>query len=302
MKRYYKRWFWPLVLPAIILFAFTTFVPFLVGIFYSFTGWKGTFFLKDKTPYENPFQAIVGFQNYIDAFKNAQFIHAFWYTVKFTLIAVVVINVVSLILALILTNIKRFTGLFRSAFFIPNLLGGLALGFVWQFIFEVIFSKIFFGPNGIIPIEALTNMTQGDVKPLFALVIMVTWQMAGYMMVIYITGINNIPSDLYEAAELDGASKFKQFWVITVPMLMPAFTIVFFLTLANCFKLLDQNIALTNGAYHTRLLALQILRTPSDILPPDYGQAQAQAVIFFIIVAIVTLIQVVITKKQEVEM
>ena len=125
-------------------------------------------------------------------------------------------------------------------------------------------------------------MTQDNTKALFALAILVTWQMAGYMMIIYITGLNNIPYDLYEAAEIDGASTFQRFRVITLPMLMPAFTVVFFLTLANCFKLLDQNIALTDGAFGTRMLATQILRTIKDTTPPNYGQAQAQAVIFFV--------------------
>ena len=121
------------------------------------------------------------------------------------------------------------------------------------------------------------------------------------MMIIYITGLNNIPTDLYEAAEMDGANAFQRFRVITLPMLMPAITIVFFLTLANCFKLLDQNIALTDGNFNTRLLATQILRTTRDTSPPDYGMAQAQAVIFFVLIAIVTLVQVSITKRKEVE-
>ena len=181
-------------------------------------------------------------------------------------------------------------------------MGGLALGFIWQFIFEVVFSQIFFGPDGLVSVEFLTNMTQGGLKSIFALVILVAWQMVGYMMIIYVAGLNNISDDLYEAAQIDGAGAFTRFRVITLPMLMPAFTIVFFLTLANCFKLLDQNVALTNGAFGTRLLALQILKTPADMSPPNYGQAQAQAVIFFVLVAIITLIQVNITKKKEVEL
>ena len=157
-------------------------------------------------------------------------------------------------------------------------------------------------PNSVragIPLanSILQNMTQDNTKALFALAILVTWQMAGYMMIIYITGLNNIPYDLYEAAEIDGASTFQRFRVITLPMLMPAFTVVFFLTLANCFKLLDQNIALTDGAFGTRMLATQILRTIKDTTPPNYGQAQAQAVIFFVLIAVVTLIQVLLRKS-----
>ncbi|MDQ5983068.1 MAG: sugar ABC transporter permease [Eubacteriales bacterium SKADARSKE-1] len=302
MNIYYKKWFFPLIGLAFILFLTVILIPFVVGVFYSFTAWKGTFFFKNNALTYNPFSAIVGFDNYIAAINNEKFCNAFLYTIKFTVIAVIVINIVALVFALILTKINQGAGIFRTVFFMPNLLGGLALGFIWKFIFEIIFSKVFFGPDGLIAIDALTNMTQGNFKPLLALVILVVWQMAGYMMLIYITGLNNIPTDLYEAAKIDGASNFQQFKHITLPMLAPAFTIVFFLTLASCFKLLDQNIALTNGAFDTRLLALQILRTPSDTSPPNYGQAQAQAVIFFVLIAIVTLTQVILTKRKEVEM
>lgn len=297
MERYYKKWFLILAVPAVSLFVLVILVPFIMGVVYSFTAWRGTYFVDG----EHWYQALVGFENYITAFKTERFRNAFSYTVQFTLVAVVVINIISLGLSLMLTKIKRGVGLFRAVFFMPNLLGGLALGFIWQFIFQIVFSQILFGEGGIIHIELLTNMTQNTYKALFALVIMATWQMAGYMMLIYINGLNNVPSELYEAAEIDGANTIMKFKHITVPMLMPSFTIVFFLTLANCFKMLDMNIALTNGDFNTRLLALQILRTTKDAAPPNYGLAQAQAVIFFILIATVTLIQVSITKKREVE-
>ena len=137
---------------------------------------------------------------------------------------------------------------------------------------------------------------------MFALVILVTWQMAGYMMLIYTTGLNNIPKDLSEAAAIDGAGVWQRFKNITVPMLMPSFTIVFFLTLSKCFMLLDPNVALTDGNFNTRLLETQILRTTKDTNPPDYGLAQAQAVVFFILIAVVSLTQVAVTKKKEVEL
>jgi len=183
----------------------------------------------------------------------------------------------------------------------PNLLGGLALGFIWAFIFEIVFSQFIFNKDGIISIPFLTNMTQDNTKALIALVILVTWQMGGYLMLIYVNGLNSIPMDLYEAAKIDGAGTIQTFIHITIPMLMPAFTITFFLTLANSFKLLDQNVALTNGNFDTRMLAYQILHTPMDKLPPNYGVAQAQAVIFFVLIAVVTLFQVYVTKKKEVE-
>lgn len=297
MEVFYKKWFKVLALPAAILFIMVILIPFVIGVIYSFTSWRGTYFAGG----ENWWQALVGFDNYSKVFKTPKFIGAFVYTLKFTGIAVVVVNAASLVMSLILTKINRGTGIFRAIFYMPNLLGGLALGFIWQFIFQIVYTKILFGENGLLPIEALTNMTQDSTKAMFALVIMVTWQMAGYMMMIYVNGLNNIPKDLYEAASIDGANFLLKFKNITLPMLMPSFTIVFFLTLSGCFKLLDQNVALTNGNFGTRMLALQILQTTKDTSPPDYGFAQAQAVIFFVLIAAVSLIQVSIMKKKEIE-
>ncbi len=297
MNKYYRRWFMPAVAPAIALFLAVIAVPFAVGVLYSFTSWRGTYFAGGALS-----DSFVGFANYINAFKNPRFLSAFGYTVKFTLLSVVVINISALALALMVTSIRRGSSAYRTVFFLPNLLGGLALGFVWQFIFQNVFSDILFGTNGIVNIPFLTNMLQDNNKALIALVILVTWQMAGYMMIIYITGLNSIPAELYEAAQIDGAGKLQQFRVITLPMLSSAITIVFFLTLANSFKLLDQNVALTDGNFNTRLLAMQILRTTRDTAPPDYGMAQAQAVIFFVLIAIVTSVQLYLTKRREVEL
>ncbi len=298
MDKYYKKWLLPIAAPALVLFLAVIIIPFAVGVLYSFTSWRGTYFAGGSSAFES----FVGFENYIKTFNNQRFLNAFVYTVKFTVAAVISINIVSLALAMMITAINRGGGIFRTVFFMPNLLGGLALGFIWQFIFQNVFSNILFGPGGIISIPFLTDMLQDNTKALFALVILVTWQMAGYMMIIYITGLNNIPRDLYEAAQIDGANPIQQFRVITLPMLMPAITIVFFLTLANSFKLLDQNIALTDGNFDTRLLATQILRTTRDTAPPDYGMAQAQAVVFFVLIAAVTLIQLYVTKRREVEL
>ncbi|WP_099205695.1 carbohydrate ABC transporter permease [Scatolibacter rhodanostii] len=298
MDRYYRKKFLPLALPALILFFLVIIIPFVVGVIYSFTGWRGTYFAGG----EHFWEAFVGFDNYIKAFKSKKFIDAFIYTLKFTLVAVIVINIVSLGMSLIATKLRHAASIYRTIYFLPNLLGGLALGYIWQFVYEIIFSKILFAKDGLISIPALVNMTQDNTKALFALVILFTWQMAGYMMIIYTTGLNNIPKDLPEAASIDGANAWQEFRHITVPMLMPSFTIVFFLTLSKCFMLLDQNVALTDGNFGTRMLAMQILRTTRDGSPPDYGLAQAQAVIFFVLIAVVSLIQVSITSKQEVEM
>ena len=298
MDKFYKKWFLPLALPAIILFVGVILIPFLVGVFYSFTGWRGSYFVGGG---QNPFAAMIGIDNYVKAFDSEKFINALVYTVKYTLIAVVWINIVGLTLALLVTKIVKGAGIFRTIFFMPNLLGGLALGFIWAFIFEVVFSQFIFNKDGILNLPFLTNMTQDNTKALFALLILVTWQMGGYLMLIYVNGLNSIPTALFEAAKIDGANAIQTFIHVTVPMLMPAFTITFFLTLANSFKLLDQNIALTDGNFGTRMLATQILRTTRDTSPPDYGMAQAQAVIFFVLIAVVTMVQVYVTKKREVE-
>ena len=298
MDRYYKKRFVPLALPALILFVMVIVIPFITGVIYSFTAWRGTYFAGG----DHFWEAFVGFDNYVKAFKTKKFLDAFVYTIKVTLVAVVAINVVSLAMALLATSLNKGAAAYRTIYFLPNLLGGLALGYIWQFIFEIVFSQLIFNKDGIINIPFFCNMLQDRYKAMIALAILVTWQMAGYMMLIYTTGLNNIPTDLSEAAAIDGANVFQRFRYITIPMLMPSFTIVFFLTLSKCFMLLDPNVALTDGNFNTRLLAMQILRTTKDTNPPDYGLAQAQAVIFFLLIAAVTLTQVVVTKKKEVEM
>lgn len=298
MDKYYKKRLVPLALPALILFVMVVLIPFIVGVIYSFTAWRGTYFAGG----EHFWEAFVGLDNYIKAFKTKKFIDAFIYTIKFTVVAVVVINVVSLGVSLLATSLNRGAAAYRTIYFLPNLLGGLALGYIWQFIFEIVYSQILFGEDGVISLPMLCNMTQDNTKALFALVMLFTWQMAGYMMIIYTTGLNNIPKDLSEAAAIDGANTWQRFRNITIPMLMPSFTIVFFMTLSKCFMVLDQNIALTDGNFGTRMLATQILRTTRDSTPPDYGLAQAQAVIFFVMIAVVTLVQVSVTSKKEVEM
>lgn len=298
MEKFYKKWFYPLVAPAMILFFLVVALPFLIGVFYSFTGWRGTYFSGGGSA----INSLVGIDNYIKSFQNVNFTSALLNTLQYTAITVLAVLITSLAFALMISNIRKGAGFFRSVFFLPNLLGGLALGYIWSFLFEIIFSQILFKENGVINIPFLTNMLQDHNKAIVAMAIVATWQMAGYMMIIFINGINNIPGDLYEAASIDGCNSFQKFKNITLPLLMPSFTIVIFMTLASCFKMLDINVALTEGNFNTRLLAYQILRITRDYSPPDYGQAQAQSVIFFVIIATVTLLQVSITKKREVEM
>jgi raffinose/stachyose/melibiose transport system permease protein len=299
----YDRWFWVFVIPALFFFVTVIVVPFVVGVFNSFVVWRGAYYFDPvaRTRAASPFDAWVGLANYRAAFSDVRFTRALWYTVRYTLIAVVALNVVALALALLVNRITGMVaGAFRTIFFLPNMLGSLALGFIFQFVFQIVFTDMLFGPEGLM-IPALRYMTQDSVKALFALAILSTWHSAGYMMLIYIAGLNTIPGDFYEAAAIDGSTPWNTFWKITVPMLMPSFTVVFFMTLSQSFQLLDKNVALTDGDFNTRMLAMQILKTVQDSNPADYGKAQAQAVIFFVIIAIISLTQVYLTKRKEIE-
>ena len=297
MEKYYKKWFKILNIPAIILFVVVILVPFIMGVAYSFTAWRGSYFKGS----EHWYGALVCFKNYIKVFHSQKFITSFIYTIKFTVVAVVIKNIVSLGMALMVRKVGKGKGFFRTVFFFPNLLGGLAMGFIWSFIFQNVYSLMLFGEDSPIHIPFLCDMLQDPNKAVFAMAIMATWQTAGYLMLIYLNGLNNIPEDLYEAASIDGATAWQKFRHITVPMLMPAFTIVFFLTLSSSFKMLDENLALTGGDFGTRMLSLQILLTTRENTPPNYGMAQAQAVIFFILIATVSIIQVIVTKRKEIE-
>ncbi|MCB6368241.1 sugar ABC transporter permease [Blautia glucerasea] len=297
MEKYYKKWFKILNIPAAILFVVVILVPFIMGMAYSFTAWRGSYFKGS----EHWYGALVGFKNYIKVFHSQKFITSFIYTIKFTIVAVVVKNIVSLGMALMVRKVGKGKGFFRTVFFFPNLLGGLAMGFIWSFIFQNVYSLMLFGEDSPIHIPFLCDMLQDPNKAVFAMAIMATWQTAGYLMLIYLNGLNNIPEDLYEAASIDGATAWQKFRHITVPMLMPAFTIVFFLTLSSSFKMLDENLALTGGDFGTRMLSLQILLTTRENTPPNYGMAQAQAVIFFILIAVVSIVQVIVTKRKEIE-
>ena len=297
MEKYYKKWFKILNIPAAILFVVVILVPFIMGVAYSFTAWRGSYFKGS----EHWYGALVGFKNYIKVFHSQKFITSFIYTIKFTIVAVVVKNIISLGMALMVRKVGKGKGFFRTVFFFPNLLGGLAMGFIWSFIFQNVYSLMLFGEDSPIHIPFLCDMLQDPNKAVFAMAIMATWQTAGYLMLIYLNGLNNIPEDLYEAASIDGATAWQKFCHITVPMLMPAFTIVFFLTLSSSFKMLDENLALTGGDFGTRMLSLQILLTTRENTPPNYGMAQAQAVIFFILIAVVSIVQVIVTKRKEIE-
>ena len=180
MSKLYKKWFFPFVLPAFAIFLIVVLIPFIIGIFYSFTGWRGSFFMGPNGRTTNPFESFLGLKNYIAAFKQESFRSAFLFSVKFTVLAVIAVNVVALAQALLVNAIGKAVGVFRATFFLPNLLGGLSLGFISLFIFNNIFTKVLFGKEGVIPIKFLTYMTDKDPnKLMFAILIMAVWQMSG---------------------------------------------------------------------------------------------------------------------------
>ena len=299
MERYYKKYSKFLVFPAVFLFICVVAIPFAIGLLYSFTSWRGTYFANGTL-----MESFVGLDNYMKVFTNAQFGKSFLYTCCYTVLSVITINICALLLALMVTSITKGAGLFRTVLFMPNMLGGLALGFIWQFIFQVVFTDILFGPGGVLHIEGLRFMTQSPVKALFALLIMTTWQNAGYMMIIYIAGLQNVPDDLIEAAEIDGAAKWDILWKIRVPMVMSSITICVFLTLTNSFKLFDQNLALTGGDpnHATEMLALNIYQTFYARAGMQWkGYGQAKAVIFCALVIIISLVQLKATRSKEVQ-
>ncbi|MBH0230626.1 carbohydrate ABC transporter permease [Halobacillus yeomjeoni] len=279
--------FWLFLTPVILGLGVVVVIPFLYGFIYSFTNWDGLTATK-----------FLGLQNYIELFQEEEFMTSIWFTVKFAVVSVILLNVFGLGLALIVTRQIKSNNLLRTVFFMPNLIGGLILGFIWQFIFVSVFGDV----GNLLGIEGLTGWLSTAETGFWGLVILTAWQMAGYIMIIYIAYLENIPKDLIEAAKIDGANGFQRFKNITFPLVAPAFTISMFLTLSMAFKIYDQNLSLTNGgpANKTQMVAMEIVRTA--FTENEMAYAQAKAVIFFLIVAVVALTQVYYNKKREVEM
>ncbi|MFC0216028.1 carbohydrate ABC transporter permease [Paenibacillus chartarius] len=279
MERLIKRHVLFFTLPTLLAFTIAFVVPFVLGIYLSFTSFTT---VNDAT--------WVGVSNYVKAFSNTDFQNALWFTGKFTVVSVVTVNVLAFLLALLLTRGKRGTYFFRTAFFMPNLIGGIVLGYIWQLIL-----------NGILYNFEVT-LTFKATYGFWGLVVLMSWQMIGYMMVIYIAGIQGIPKDMLEVAKIEGAGRLDVMRYVTIPMIMPAITICLFLTMANSLKLFDQNLALTAGApsKQSTMLALDIYNTFYGT-PGWEGVGQAKAVIFFVLVAIISMIQVSITRRREIE-
>lgn len=280
MNKTVKRYFPVFVLPTLIAFLIAFVIPFIMGVALSFTEFRT---VTDAT--------FVGFSNYVRAFTDdRQFLDALWFTVKFVIVSVIGINVIAFILAMLFTRSLPGTNFFRTVFFMPNLIGGIVLGYIWQLII-----------NGVL-YRYSYSITSDPVYGFWGLVILMHWQMIGYMMIIYIAGIQNIPGDIMEAAKVDGAGAFTTLFRITIPSVMPSVTICLFLTLTNSFKLFDQNLALTAGApgERTQMVALNIYETFYSRNGYE-GVGQAKAVIFFIIVAVIALLQLWLTRRKEVE-
>lgn len=273
-----KKYFPVFALPTVLAFAVFFVIPFIMGIYLSFTNFTT---VADAE--------FVGFENYIAAFSESKdFLNALIFTVKFAVIAIITVNVFAYLLALILTKGIKGQNFFRSVFFMPNLIGGIVLGYIWQVII-----------NGVL-LPFSVDLTYSSNYGFWGLIILTNWQMIGYMMIIYVAGINNIPPELIEAAKMDGAGPFTILRKITLPLTKPAITICTFLTLTNSFKLFDQNLALTAGAPNreTSMLALDIYNTFYGRIGAE-GIGQAKGVIFFLIVALLALAQVYLTRSKE---
>ena len=278
-----KKYFPIFVLPTLVCFVLFFLIPFIIGIVLSFTNFTTVTDIK----------GFVGFQNYIKAFTtDKEFLHALGFTSLFTLVSIVTVNIFAFALALLLTKGLKGTNFFRSIFFMPNLIGGIVLGYIWNLLINGLLLK-YFG-------EDISFKTEYG---FWGLVVLTNWQLIGYMMVIYIAGLQNIPDDVLEAAQIDGASSLTTLFKIKIPMVMPSITICMFLTLSNSFKMFDQNLALTAGAPEksTEMLALNIYQTFYNRNANWHGVAQAKATIFFIIVAVIAFLQLKLTNRKEIE-
>ncbi|OON96744.1 MAG: ABC transporter permease [Epulopiscium sp. Nele67-Bin005] len=279
MEKTLAKYFPVFVLPTLIAFMIGFVAPFIMGIGLSFTEFTTVSDAK-----------FVFLDNYVKAFTTTGFLDALWFTTKFAIVSVLSVNICAFLLALLLTRGMKGTNFFRTVFFMPNLIGGIVLGYIWQLIL-----------NGVLAQFGVT-LTYDPKYGFWGLVILMNWQMIGYMMIIYIAGIQNISDSVIEAAQIDGATPFKIITNMIVPLVMPSVTICLFLTTSNAFKLFDQNLALTAGSPSdkTVMLALDIYNTFYGRVGWE-GVGQAKAVIFFILVAMISLPQLVTTRKREVE-
>ena len=282
IRRPIQRMVWLFLLPTFAAFCIGFLYPFLKGAFLSFCKFKLTSQWK-----------WVGFDNYVKAFSDNSFVHAFWYTALFAFVSVLFINVLAFTVAYFLTKGIKGSNLFRTVFFMPNLIGGIVLGYIWQILL-----------NCILSLMGKPLLTLDSTSGYWGLIILMCWQQIGYMMIIYIAGLQSIPNDYIEAAYIDGATPWQAFWRVKLPNLMPSITICLFLTLTNSFKLFDQNLALTAGepAHSTEMLAMNIYQTFYARSGPMWkGIGQAKAVLFCILVIAISSLQLKFTRSKEVQ-
>ena len=278
MNKTLKKYFPIFVLPTLAAFTIGFLIPFAEGIYLSFC--KFTTVNNAKW---------VGISNYVTALKDEAFLHSFWFTVAFTVVSTVTINLLAFAVALVLTRGIKGTNIFRTVFFMPNLIGGIVLGYIWQILINCVLSIVEEPLLGL-------NTPAGY----WGLIVLMAWQQVGYMMIIYIAGLQNVSPDLLEAAAIDGANSWQTLIKIKLPMVMSSVTICLFLTLTNSFKLFDQNLSLTAGEpnHATEMLALNIYNTFYARSGPQWkGIGQAKAVIFFVVVVIIALVQLRATRS-----
>ena len=284
-----RRWAWLFLGPVTAAFVIGFVWPFIQGIYLSFCKFK---LIRNAQ--------FIGFGNYVTAFKDASFMHSFWYTALFAIVSLLFINILGFAAAYALTQGIKGSNLFRTVFFMPNLIGGIVLGYIWSMIFDGILGR--YG----------TSILLETKYGFWGLIILMCWQQIGYMMIIYIAGLQSVPEDMLEAAKIDGATKTKTLFKVTIPNVMPSITICTFLSLTNGFKLFDQNLALTGGQPFiiqpdgstiktTEMMALNIYNTFYNSNSASKGVAQAKAVLFFILVAGLGLAQLAYTRKREVQ-
>ncbi|WP_020612616.1 carbohydrate ABC transporter permease [Sediminispirochaeta bajacaliforniensis] len=296
--------FWIFLCPVLIAFLLVIVIPFFMGVFYSFTNWS-------SSARAGVSLQCIGLSNFTESFEDPAFLYSFLLTLVYTVLNMIAINLTAFILAIIVTSKLRLRNLYRVGFFIPNLIGGLILGYVWQFIFNNAVPAIGESLPFLSALADPANLILSKRNSaLMALVVVGTWQYAGYIMMIYVAALEGVPEELHEAATIDGANTFQRIRLITIPMIAQAFTITMFLTLVQSFKQFDVNVSLTAGGpsamfmgqpiFGTELLALNIYQTA--FTANNLAEGQARAVVFFIVLIIISLAQVSANKRKEIEL
>lgn len=285
-----KKYFWLFLLPTLAAFVMGFLWPFIRGLYLSFCEFRN---IKSAR--------FIGFENYINAFRDAGFVRSFFYTVAFTVVSVILVNVLAFAVAYVLTRGIKGSNLFRTVFFMPNLIGGIVLGYIWQLII-----------NGVLQWYVGEDITYSSTYGFWGLVILMCWQQVGYMMIIYIAGLQSVPDHLVEASKIDGATGWGTLKNVILPYTRASITICTFLTLTNSFKLYDQNEALTAGrpieiladgsqVKTTSMIAKNIVDNFAETYVSSNGIAQAKAVIFFLVVVVISLLQLYLTRRKEIE-